>query len=133
MSSINKSKNHLITSRFFNFPFPKQLIVPHIFIHQILPALSSYLNAKFQTIFFHHLPIYHSLTNILTTEKSNTFIPPKCDNLFRIIFYQFSHYFFSHYFCPNYFHSNFFINRREYITDSINQTNNKPQLLKIFL
>lgn len=77
----------------------------------------------FKRYFFTTYPIYHSLTNILTTEKSNTFIPPKCDNRFRIIFYQFSHYL-----CPNYFHSNFFINHREYITDSINQTNNPNQL-----
>lgn len=65
----------------------------------------------FKRYFFTTYPIYHSLTNILTTEKSNTFIPPKCDN-------RFSHY----------FHSNFFINHREYITDSINQTNNPNQL-----
>ena len=72
----------------------------------------------FKRYFFTTYPTHHSLTNILTTEKSNTFIPPNCDNRFRIIFYQFSHY----------FHSNFFINHREYITDSINQTNNPNQL-----
>lgn len=74
---------------------------------------------NFKRYFFTTYLIYHSPTNILTTEKSNTFIPPKCDNLFRIIFYQFSHYF-----CPNYFYLNFFINRREYITDFIKP--NKP-------
>ena len=71
----------------------------------------------FKRYFFTTYPIYHSLTNILTTEKSNTFIPPKCDNRFRIIFYQFSHYF-----CPNYFYPNFFINHREYITNFIKPT-----------
>ena len=67
---------------------------------------------NFKRYFFTTYPIYHSPTNILTTEKSNTFIPPKCDNQFRIIFYHFSHY----------FHSNFFTNRREYITDFIKPT-----------
>lgn len=74
----------------------------------------------FKRYFFTTYPIYHFPTNILTTEKSNTFIPPKCDNLFRIIFYQFSHYF--HFNLHFNFHSNFFINHREYITDFIKPT-----------
>ena len=81
---------------------------------------------NFKRYFFTTYPIYHSPANILTTEKSNTFIPPKCDNRFRIIFYHFSHYF--HFNLHSNFHSNFFINHREYITDSINQTNNPNQL-----